>query len=156
MMFWKCWYHVHVSDYWIMIMKYHYAIKNIPNIGCIGAHKWSIYTCFFNPIYYPCKYQRPSCNVQFFLLYIKATRINYLVKFLSKPPPWFQPSIFQIIWIHVFILHNKKKEKISKKLRMSFSNLTFRSWLMLWNPGNAWLSTCNHYCTIYSKELFSV
>lgn len=94
----------------------------------------------------------PHVMYNFFLLYIKTTRINYLVKFLSKPPPSFQPSISQIIWIYVCILHNKEKEKISKKLRMSFSNLTFRSWLVLWNPANAWLSTCNHYCTIYSKD----
>lgn len=138
-----------------MIMNSIMHLKVFP-IFAVSVHINGLYTRFFNPIYYPCKNQRPSCYVQFFLLYIKTTRINYLVKFLCKPPPSFQPSISQIIWIYVCILHNKEKEKISKKLRMSFSNLTFRSWLVLWNPANAWLSTCNHYCTIYSKEIFSV
>lgn len=139
-----------------MIMNSIMHLKGIPNICCIGAHKWSIHTLLQSHLL---SMQEPTplmlCTI-FFLLYIKTTRINYLVKFLSKPPPSFQPSISQIIWIYVCILHNKEKEKISKKLRMSFSNLTFRSWLVLWNPANAWLSTCNHYCTIYSKEIFSV
>lgn len=100
-----------------MIMNSIMHLKVFP-IFAVSVHINGLYTRFFNPIYYPCKNQRPSCYVQFFLLYIKTTRINYLVKFLSKPPPSFQPSISQIIWIYVCILHNKEKEKISKKLRI--------------------------------------
>lgn len=135
-----------------MIMNSIMHLKVFP-IFAVSVHINGLYTRFFNP---HARTNAPHVMYNFFLLYIKTTRINYLVKFLSKPPPSFQPSISQIIWIYVCILHNKEKEKISKKLRMSFSNLTFRSWLVLWNPANAWLSTCNHYCTIYSKEIFSV
>lgn len=69
-----------------VIMKYDYELKFVPIIGCIGAHKGSIYTCLFIPIYYSCKYQRPPCNVHFFV-YIKTIGGKFLVKFRNKPPP---------------------------------------------------------------------
>lgn len=67
-------------------------------------------TRFFNPIYHPCKYQRPSCNVQFFV-YIKTIGENILLNFEVSHRLDFNRQFSDNLKLCVYITQNYNKDK---------------------------------------------